>query len=244
MLIQPAISAVSKPSLTDCRIEMTRQRPGPRLTLARPAATADATGLSARGARVLEKSVEKAAQDDRFSDLIEAVALRRDRAAFQELFRHFAPRLKSFSLRGGASPEAAEEIVQEAMVSVWRKAATFDRRRASPATWIFTIARNKRIDMRRRDFRPQIDPAEYALAQPDMEEPPDGAYDALQSQEKLRALLQDLPGEQRLVLEKAYFEDKTHSDIALELSLPLGTVKSRIRLALGRLRISLQGVES
>lgn len=224
---------------------MTRQRPRPRLAVARPAATtADAAGLSARGARVLEKSVEKAAQDDRFGDLIEAVALRRDRAAFQELFRHFAPRLKSFSLRGGASPEAAEEIVQEAMVSVWRKAGTFDRRRASPATWIFTIARNKRIDMRRRDFRPQIDPAEYALAQPEAEEPPDGAYDALQSQEKLRALLQDLPGEQRLVLEKAYFEDKTHSDIALELSLPLGTVKSRIRLALGRLRISLQGVES
>lgn len=223
---------------------MTRQRPGPRLAIARPAAVADVADLTARGACVLEKSLEKAAQDDRFGDLIDAVALRRDRAAFQELFRHFAPRLKSFSLRGGASPEAAEEIVQEAMVSVWRKASTFDRRRASPSTWIFTIARNKRIDMRRRDFRPAVDPAEYALSRPEAEEPPDGAFDALQSQEQLRLFLRELPQEQMLVLQKAYFEDKTHSDIAAELSLPLGTVKSRIRLALGRLRISLQGVES
>jgi RNA polymerase sigma-70 factor (ECF subfamily) len=223
---------------------MTRQRLGPRLSIARTASQPGVASLSARGARGVEKSVEKAAQEDRFGDLIDAVALRRDRAAFQELFSHFAPRLKSFSLRGGATPEAAEEIVQEAMVSVWRKASTFDRRRASPSTWIFTIARNKRIDMRRRDFRPAIDANEYALSLPEAEEPPDGALDALESQERLRLFLRDLPDEQRLVLLKAYFEDKTHSDIATELSLPLGTVKSRIRLALGRLRISLQGVES
>ncbi|MDF3075628.1 MAG: hypothetical protein K0S54_3295 [Alphaproteobacteria bacterium] len=195
--------------------------------------------------QVLEKSVEKAIQEDRFGDLIDAVARRRDKAAFRELFRHFAPRLKSFCQRGGGSSEAAEEIVQEAMVSLWRKAGTFDRSRASASTWIYTIARNKRIDTLRRAGKPALDGDDYALArQAPMEERPDGMLEAVQSQEKLRSLLQDLPREQRLVLEKAYYEDKTHSDIAHELGLPLGTVKSRIRLALGRLRISLQGVES
>jgi RNA polymerase sigma-70 factor (ECF subfamily) len=245
MLIQTASPCVSTPSLPEYRIEMTRKRPDLRLGFARPAGFAAGAGLPVFGARVLEKSLEKAAQEDRFGDLIDAVALRRDRAAFQELFRHFAPRLKSFCLRGGAGSETAEEIVQEAMVALWRKAGTFDRSRASATTWIYTIARNKRIDMLRRNGRPMLEAEDYAIAlQADAPKLPDGMLAAVQSEQTLRTLLRELPGEQRQVLEKAYFEDKTHSDIAAELRLPLGTVKSRIRLALGRLRISLQGVES
>src|SRR5881392_1744179 len=95
---------------------------------------------------------------DEAADLIEAIAARQDRAAFAALFRHFAPRVKAFVMRGGADAEAAQEVVQEAMVLVWRKAASFDRARASAATWIFTIARNKRIDLIRRSARPAIDP--------------------------------------------------------------------------------------
>lgn len=243
-MIRNAVCGVSSRYLLDRHIEMTRPRPGFRLSAARQTGPTVA-GVSPCGALALEKSLEKSAQEDRFGDLLDAVAVRRDRAAFQELFRHFAPRLKSFSLRGGGSPEMAEEIVQEAMVSVWRKAGTFDRRRASASTWIYTIARNKRIDMLRRDGKPAPDAEEYALAlQAAPEVSPDGVLGLRQSQEALRTLLQDLPREQRLVLEKAYYEDKTHTDIASELNLPLGTVKSRIRLALGRLRISLQGVES
>lgn len=243
-MIQNPAYGVFRTLQPDRHMKMTRHRLGLRLASARKPGQ---TGLSnfSGGAGVLEKSLEKSAQEDRFGDLIDAVALRRDRAAFQELFRHFAPRLKAFSLRGGGSPEAAEEVAQEAMVSVWRKAGTFDRRRASATTWIYTIARNKRIDMLRRDGKPAIDADDYAMAlQAPAEEAPDGVFDARQSQETLRSLIQDLPQEQRLVLEKAYYEDKTHTDIAAELNLPLGTVKSRIRLALGRLRISLQGVES
>jgi RNA polymerase sigma-70 factor (ECF subfamily) len=243
-MIHSATCGVSSALLLDRPKEMTHQRTGLRLAVARKSGPAGA-GRPPRGAEALESSLEKSAQEDRFGDLIDAVALRRDRLAFQELFRHFAPRLKSFSLRGGGSPETAEEIVQEAMVSLWRKAGTFDRRRASATTWIYTIARNKRIDMLRRAGKPALDADDYALAlQAAPEEAPDGVLEAVQSQEKLRSLLQDLPREQRLVLEKAYYEDKTHSDIAVELNLPLGTVKSRIRLALGRLRISLQGIES
>lgn len=243
MLIRPAATAVEGATIGLRRMQMTPPRQNLRLALAAPAAMAGTA--SARGAAQVEKTVEKAAQEDRFGDLIEAIARRRDRAAFHELFRHFAPRLKSFCLRGGAAPEAAEEIVQEAMAALWRKAATFDRRRASATTWIYTIARNKRIDALRRNGRPALEADDYLLAlPPDAPMPPDSLLDAVQSQQTLRALLQALPDEQRLVLEKAFFEDRTHSDIAAELGLPLGTVKSRIRLALGRLRIALQGVES
>lgn len=222
---------------------MTRLRSG--LTLAGTARRDSALRLRANGAKVLDRNEEKAAQEARFGDLIDAIAVQRDRVAFGELFRHFAPRLKSFGMRGGANAEAAEEMAQEAMIAVWRKAATFDRSRASPTTWIYTIARNKRIDMLRRDSRPAIDADDYSIVTAgEPAETADAMLDTCQSHERVRDLIRDLPGEQRQVLEKAFFEDKTHSDIAEELRLPLGTVKSRIRLALSRLRVSLQGVES
>ena len=94
---------------------------------------------------------------DEAADLIEAIASRQDRAAFATLFRHYAPRVKAFLMRGGADAESAQEIAQEAMIMVWRKAASFDRSRASAATWIYTIARNKRIDLLRRTGRPAIE---------------------------------------------------------------------------------------
>lgn len=198
-----------------------------------------------RGAKVLESKENRGHAEDRHGDLIEAVARRRDRIAFAELFQYFAPRLKAFGMRSGAEPDVAEEMAQEAMISVWRRAETFDRRRAAASTWIFTIARNKRIDMIRRNTRPKLDPDDFLLVNSGGEsESADSTIMAGQSQDQLRELLGHLPAEQKLVLEKAFFEDKTHNAIAEELSLPLGTVKSRIRLALGRLRVALQGVES
>ena len=98
---------------------------------------------------------------DEAADLIEAIATRQDRAAFASLFRHFAPRVKAFIMRGGADAEAAQEVAQEALIMVWRKAASFDRTRASAATWLYTIARNKRIDLLRRNNRPAIDTEDW-----------------------------------------------------------------------------------
>ncbi len=173
-------------------------------------------------------------QARRLEALVDSVARSRDRAAFIELFNHFAPRLKAFMLRGGADPETAEEIAQEAMITVWNKAEQFDPARAALSTWIFTIARNKRIDMLRRQVRPDLS----ADGPPVLSEDPvaDSRLALEQASADLRGSLSLLPAEQRQVLQLAFFEDKSHGAISAELGLPLGTVKSRIRLALARLR--------
>src|SRR5471030_705055 len=177
---------------------------------------------------------------DEAADLIEAIALGQDRAAFAALFRHFAPRVKSFVMRGGTDAEAAQEIAQEALIMVWRKAASFDRSRASAATWIYTIARNKRIDLARRTSRPAIETEDWLAVFAPEEEDADKSVLAGQTYTRVKELLGGLSADQLVVIQKAFFEDKTHTAIADELKLPLGTVKSRIRLALGRLRDALE----
>lgn len=167
--------------------------------------------------------------------LLEAIAHRRDRQAFSQLFEYFAPRLKGFALKRGISATAAEELVQETMLSVWRKAETFDPRRATVSTWIFTIVRNKRIDLLRRASYPEVELDELAEYPSDAAGPDDDTTWA-QFGTHLRNAMQTLPQEQFDILHKAFFEEKTHRSIADELGLPLGTVKSRIRLALIRLR--------
>ncbi|MBX3502675.1 MAG: sigma-70 family RNA polymerase sigma factor [Alphaproteobacteria bacterium] len=178
---------------------------------------------------------------DDSADLIEAVARHRDRAAFAELFRRFAPRVKAFVMRSGADPDTAQEVAQETMVLVWRRAETFDRSRAGAATWIFTIARNKRIDLLRRATHAGFDPDDYVLFSTEAPESADSAAIGRQVRERIAAVMQHLAPDQIDVLRMAFFQDKSHSVIAREMKLPLGTVKSRIRLALSRLREALQG---
>jgi RNA polymerase sigma-70 factor (ECF subfamily) len=170
--------------------------------------------------------------------LILAIAQHQDRAAFGDLFRHFAPRINAWMLRAGASQSAAEEMAQEAMLSVWRKAALFDPERAGASTWIFTIARNLRIDTMRRERHPGVmlpDPADDA----DPAEPADRIIESAERDARIRGALNELPAEQAAVVRKAFFEDKPHAMIEKELGIPLGTVKSRLRLAINRLRSAL-----
>ncbi|MGY9010852.1 MAG: sigma-70 family RNA polymerase sigma factor [Rhodobacterales bacterium] len=157
----------------------------------------------------------------------------KDELAFADLFRHFAPRVKAFLLKSGTDATLAEECTQEAFAAVWNKAHLFDPTRASVATWIFTITRNRRIDALRKQRRPE--PEELIWGP---EEEPDQADVLALTQEtaKLGEALSNLPSKQRLLIEKAYFGDLSHSEIASETGLPLGTIKSRIRLALERLR--------
>lgn len=172
---------------------------------------------------------------ERLDALLKSVGRSGDRAAFKILFEHFAPRLKTFILRQGIDVGMAEDVVQETMVNVWRRAAQFQPEKASAATWIYAIARNMRIDMIRKARRPEpdmSDPAFISDAPPLADETMIRAKDA----ESLRNILAGLPAEQQTVLQKAFFEDKPHAQIAEELGIPLGTVKSRIRLAVRHVR--------
>jgi RNA polymerase sigma-70 factor (ECF subfamily) len=173
--------------------------------------------------------------------LIEAVALRRDREAFAALFSYFAPRLKAWLMKSGASAAAAEDFAQDAMLTVWRKADLFDSRKARAATWIFTIARNRRLDMLRRDARPLPTP-EILLADREVQRP-DDIFSASQDAERVRDALARLKPDQVEVLRLAFFLDSPHSEIARRLDLPLGTVKSRIRNAMSKLRLILEPSE-
>ncbi|MEM6681324.1 MAG: sigma-70 family RNA polymerase sigma factor [Pseudomonadota bacterium] len=180
------------------------------------------------------KPVDKPTSDH-LCGLVERIAETRDRQAFEDLYRHFAPRLKAYGMRAGADAITAEELAQEAMIMVWRKAASFDRRKATVSTWLFTIVRNKRIDLLRRQNRPDIE-AEDVIAMIEPEIAQDDAVIAEQSHSVVRESLKTLPEDQKKVLAMAFFEDKSHSQIAEDLGLPLGTVKSRIRLAMSRLK--------
>lgn len=173
-------------------------------------------------------------------ELLLKVRDQQDEAAFVALFRHFAPRLKAFLMRSGIDAAMAEECAQEVMTTLWQKAAQFDPSRASVATWVFTIARNKSIDALRRSRRPEPEDLPWGPdAEPDQEE----ALGLAQECERLTEALADLPEKQRDMLQKAYFGDMSHSEIAEITGLPLGTIKSRIRLALDRLRHALDRKE-
>ena len=173
--------------------------------------------------------------------LLSAIARSADRTAFKELFQRYAGRIKGFLMKGGALGDQAEEIAQDVMVTIWRKAASFDSTKASAATWIFTIARNRRIDLIRREKRPEPDP-EDPLYKPDAPITPQQALAAGDRDRRVREALASLSDEQHQIVRMSFFIGLSHGEIAEKLDIPLGTVKSRTRLAFTRLRTAL-GVE-
>ena len=175
--------------------------------------------------------------------LVEAIASRADKAAFAALFRHFAPKIKGYLVKIGTDRGQAEELTQEVMLTVWRKAAQFDRTQASVSTWMFTIARNRRIDAVRREKRPELDPADPMLV-PDEPIAADDRLDALDREARVARAIKTLPQEQADLVHEAFYLAKSHSQISEETKIPLGTVKSRLRLAFGRLRKAMEGDET
>jgi len=172
------------------------------------------------------------------SELIFAIAERGDREAFVLLFSHYFPRVKSFLMRSGASDQVAEELSQETMLRVWRRASAFDPAAGAASTWIFVIARNLRVD-RLRGERPTQDLEIGAQDPLDPAPTGEGVVLAAERQERLRAALASLSSEQASIVRLSFFEERSHAEIAKSLGLPLGTVKSRVRLALARLRAQL-----
>lgn len=181
---------------------------------------------------------DKGAPDLSDNELLVRVATRQDRDAFARLFKGLSPRVKSYMMKLGAAPDTAEEIAQETFVTVWRKAAQFDRSKSSAVTWTFTIARNLRIDRLRKDNRPALDPNEPMLV-------PDGPPSAFQQIEqaavvdRVTASIAELPADQQEVIRLSFIEGLSHREISDKLDIPLGTVKSRLRLSFEKLKHSL-----
>jgi RNA polymerase sigma-70 factor (ECF subfamily) len=160
-----------------------------------------------------------------------------DRQAFTALFRRYAGRIKGFLMRGGFPAPEADEAAQEVMLSVWRRAGSFDPDKAAAATWIFAIARNRRVDMLRRR-RPEPDPEDPLFA-PEPERTPAQTAARRDRDRAVRAALAALSPEQLEMVRLAFFDGATHAEIAAAAGAPLGTVKSRLRLAMGKLRAAL-----
>jgi len=175
------------------------------------------------------------------NELIGRIARNSDRSAFVQLYEYFAPRLKSYLIGQRMSSEVADEVLQETLLTVWNKAGQFNRDKAAASTWIFSIARNKRIDRIRKDMKPDLDPDEPSLHPYDF-----GNVDEniLEKQRKAAVVtaLAELPQDQRIVIELSFMKGLSHSEISAQLDLPLGTVKSRIRLAFRHLRGELGDV--
>jgi RNA polymerase sigma-70 factor (ECF subfamily) len=178
--------------------------------------------------------------------LLERIAQRQDRSAFIALFNRFSNRIKSYLVRAGAPHDLAEEATQEAMITIWRRAVQFDRAKGSAAAWIFVIARNKRVDLFRRDIRAEAysqgqtqNQAQDQAPNRAIEGDGESVYAAQERATKIRAALGDLSNEQKEVVILSFFEGRPHAEIAACLKIPIGTVKSRIRLAFSKLKVAL-----
>ena len=197
----------------------------PVLRLVRPKRSVHSVSMTASQDGQADKSM---------TDLLLAVGRSQDVDAFERLFRHFAPRVKAYMSRGGGSA-SAEELMQETMVAVWRKAGLYDASKGAASTWIFSIARNLRIDAYRRERHPEFDPNDPAFV-PDADPAADVAMAAFEDAGLVQRALATLPADQAAVLKLSFFEDQSQSAIATALNVPLGTVKSRMRLAFVKLR--------
>ena len=182
-------------------------------------------------------SVDYSEDISRWVTDLELIKKQKDVDAFERLFNHFAPKVKGFLIKSGSDAALAEECVQEVMATLWNKAHLFDPTRASVSTWIFTIARNKRIDAIRKQKRPEPEDLGWG---PEHEPDQEDVLGLQQDTERLGHAIAALPEKQRNLLERAYFKDMSHSEIAAATGLPLGTIKSRIRLALERLRHAMK----
>lgn len=211
------------------------------------------------GTADLEGTAPDADQDSsgllRWNTVLDRVARHRDRQAFRELFDHFGPLIKAFAWKVSSPDQAdslSDDLVQETMLKVWTKAETFNAEMASASTWIFTIARNTRIDLIRRTARHHqntvsVDSEENPLERLEtddlwLEKQDTDVFNLLARQRSRRQIIESmksLPREQADILRKVYMEDKSHSEVALELDLPLGTVKSRVRLALKKMQLTV-----
>jgi RNA polymerase sigma-70 factor (ECF subfamily) len=187
-----------------------------------------------------ETMSEENLEDYSHEDFLIKIGKTQDRDSFIRIFEYFAPRVKSFLIKGGINAETADELAQETMLTVWNKASSYKQEKASASTWIYTIARNKRIDYLRKARNQEAQLHDALQITDNVNESPFQSVDKAVLKDTMSEAIQTLPKEQAQLIEKSFYEHKTHQEIAEETNLPLGTVKSRIRLALKRLKSRLE----
>mgnify|MGYP006158526125 CR=1 FL=1 len=192
-----------------------------------------------RSHRKHNEVINDADPQQNWGKLMSKVARDGDRGAYTSIFEHFAPRIKAFAQSKYATSAEADELVQDVMLKVWNKAAGYNSSKAAVSTWIYTIARNTRIDMLRRQQKQANDVCADDVWLEDENADPFAEAQLKRSQQNIHQTLSALPPDQRLVIQKAYMEGKSHTEVARELGLPLGTVKGRVRLALKKMQILL-----
>ena len=188
--------------------------------------------------KVQKKSNNEISTSQNFSELLVKVANVQDKAAFSEIFIHFAPRVKSYMMKLGSDETMAEELAQQVLLQIWRKARLFDPKKAAASTWIFRIARNLRIDGLRREKHFLVDDFDFTRV-PDDKENQEDLIGQEENANIVRNALSGLSNDQATALRLSFYDGLSHADIAIRLGLPLGTVKSRIRLAFSKLRVTL-----
>ena len=191
--------------------------------------------ITAMKPRNIKADTFSANRDEDLTLCVELIGKNQDKLAFNSIFRYFAPRLKSFLVKAGSTDSQAEEVIQEVMIAVWTKSSTYDSNKSSVSTWIYTIARNKRIDKIRKEKRHYLSESDEGLEIP-VDSTQEKEIFSAQVSNSLKKYMSNLPEEQSKLLKLSYFYNKTHADISTELKIPLGTVKSRIRLALTKMR--------
>lgn len=187
----------------------------------------------------LRKGCVRPSQPENWSALLAGVAVSQDKALYIQLYRHFAPKVKAYILRLGLVEATAEELAQEVMLSMWRKAHLYKPEKAAASTWIFTLARNQSIDWMRRQKYP-----EYSLDHWHESAEATLVLDPVEQTvmcDRIAAVINELPDSQSQVIYMSFFEGRSHSEIANKLKIPLGSVKSRIRLAAEKLKLKLRG---
>ena len=194
---------------------------------------------TAMKSRNIKADTFSANNDDDLTLCVKLVGKNQDKLAFNSIFRYFAPRLKSFLVKAGSSDSQAEEVIQEVMIAVWTKSSTYDSSKSSVSTWIYTIARNKRIDKIRKEKRHYLSESDDGLEIP-VDSTQEKEIFSAQVSNSLKKYMSNLPEEQSKLLKLSYFYNKTHAHISAELKIPLGTLKSRIRLALNKMRHLVQ----
>ena len=183
-------------------------------------------------------SFVQSGDDNRLAQWLSSVAIDRDKTSFGYLFDHLAPKVKGFLRKNGTSEALLDDLTQEVMIKIWRYAGNFDQKKGKVTTWVFTIARNARIDLIRKENRPEPDKNDPVLVN-DNSRGSDEIVFAKQTSTRISEAINELPNEQQEILKFAFFEEKSHAEIAAQTGLPLVTVKSRIRLAFQRLKKTL-----